>query len=75
MVFALDCHDREIISWMASNTGINGLMIRDLMTDCIEVRFSSIAHLPHKLQWLSDNGPAYLARQTVCFGRSLGFEV
>lgn len=75
VVFALDCHDREVISWMASNAGIDGLMIRDLMTDCIEARFGSIAHLPHKLQWLSDNGPAYVARQTVSFARSIGFEV
>jgi putative transposase len=68
VVFALDCHDREVISWMASNTGIDGLMIRDLMTDCIEARFGPIAHLPH-------NGPAYVARQTVSFARSIGFEV
>lgn len=75
VVFALDCHDREILSWMASNTGIDGQMVRDLMTDCIEKRFGSISHLPHKLQWLSDNGPAYVARQTINFGRSIGFEI
>lgn len=75
VVFALDCHDREILSWMASNTGIDGQMVRDLMIDCIEVRFGSINHLPHKLQWLSDNGPAYVARSTIHFGRSLGFEI
>ena len=75
VVFALDCHDREILSWMASNTGIDGQMVRDLMTDCIEMRFGSISHLPHKLQWLSDNGPAYVARQTISFGRSVGFEI
>lgn len=75
VVFALDCHDREILSWMASNTGIDGQMIRDLMIDCVEARFGSISHLPHKLQWLSDNGPAYVARSTIHFGRSLGFEI
>ena len=45
------------------------------MTECIEVRFSLHNSLPHKLQWLSDNGPAYVARQTINFGRSLGFEM
>ncbi len=64
--------DREVISWMASNTGIDSLMVRDLMTDYIEARFGSIAHLPHKLQWLSDNGPAYVAIQTC---KLCGFEV
>ena len=27
------------------------------------------------VQWLSDNGPCYVARQTVSFAKSLGFEV
>lgn len=75
VAFVLDCHDREAISWVASNKGVDGQMIRDLMTECIEVRFPLHNHLPDKLQWLSDNGPAYVARQTINFGRSLGFEM
>lgn len=75
VAFVLDCHDREVISWVASNKGVDGQMIRDLMTECVEERFPLHNHLPHKLQWLSDNGPAYVARQTIHFGRSLGFEM
>lgn len=75
IAFVLDCHDREAISWIASDKGIDGQMIRDLMTDCVETRFGSIHHLPHKIQWLSDNGSAYVARQTIHFGRSIGFEM
>jgi putative transposase len=74
VAFVLDCHDREAISWIASNRGVDGQMIRDLMVECIEARFGS-KNLPHRLQWLSDNGPAYVARQTVSFGRSVGFEM
>jgi transposase InsO family protein len=75
VAFVLDCHDREIISWVASNKGVDGQMIRELMAMSVEERFGAVASLPHKLQWLSDNGPAYVARQTVAFGRLLGFEM
>ena len=75
VAFVLDCHDREAISWIASNKGFDGEMIRDLMTECVEVRFGPHNCLPHRLQWLSDNGPAYVARQTINFSRSIGFEM
>ena len=75
IVFAMDCHDREAISWIASCKGINGEMIRDLMVSCIDSRFGQITVLPHALQWLSDNGPAYVARETIHFGRALGFQM
>jgi transposase InsO family protein len=50
-------------------------MIRDLMTEALEKRFQGQMRVPRALQWLSDNGPCYIARDTVEFGRSLGFEV
>src|SRR5437870_2146545 len=30
LAFALDCHDREVISWVATTAGISGEMIRDI---------------------------------------------
>ena len=39
IAFALDCHDREIISWVATTAGISGEMIRDMMVDCVDKRF------------------------------------
>ena len=75
VAFVLDCHAREAISRVASNKDVDGQMIRDLMTECMEIRFPLHNYIPHKLQWLSDNGPAYVARQTISFGRSLGFEM
>ncbi len=75
IAFVLDCHDREVITWIASTKGISGEMIRDLMTEALEKRFQSQARVPRALQWLSDNGPCYVARDTVEFGRRLGFEV
>jgi transposase InsO family protein len=56
--FALDTCDREVMAWCTSS--ISREMIRDLL-DAVERRFG-IAHAPHPIQWLSDNGSAYLQR-------------
>ena len=63
------------MGYIASNRGIDGEMIRDLMTETMMHRFGQVNQLPHTIQWLSDNGPCYIARKTVQFGRSIGLEV
>lgn len=73
VAFSLDCHDREVISWVTSSRGIDGELVRDLMTESVEKRFGG--PLPFRVQWLTDNGPGYVARETVFFGRSLGLEI
>ncbi len=75
VAFALDTCDREAMRYVASTKGIDGEMIRDLMTESMQYRFGSVNHLPKPIQWLSDNGPCYVARETVKFGRELGFEM
>jgi putative transposase len=42
LAFALDCHDREAISWVATTAGISGEMIRDMMVRCVEQRFGAL---------------------------------
>jgi putative transposase len=64
VAFALDCHDREAISWVATTAGICGEMIRDMMVRCVEQRFGGI-RAPHPVQWLSDNGSIFAAHRTV----------
>jgi putative transposase len=64
VAFALDCHDREVISWTATTAGISGEMIRDIMVRCIERRFGAI-RAPHPVQFLSDNGSIFAAYRTV----------
>ena len=64
VAFALDCHDREAISWVATTVGISGEMIRDLMVRCVEKRFGTI-RAPHPIQWLSDNGSIFAAHKTI----------
>ena len=75
LAFSMDCCDREIMSYVATTGGISGDMIRNLMAESIEYRFGLIHRLPHRIQWLSDNGPAYVARETRNFAHMIGLEV
>ena len=73
VAFALDCHDREVIGWVATTAGISGEMIRDLMVECVETRFGT-ARAPHSVQWLSDNGSVYAAGRTIEIATALNLE-
>ena len=75
VAFSMDCCDREIMSYVATTGGISGDMVRDLIAEAIEARFGSVDRVPEKIQWLSDNGPAYVAHDTQNFARMMGLEV
>ncbi len=75
VVFSLDCHDREIITFATSTRGIDSELVRDLMTETIDNRFGKVDQLPHAVQWLSDNGPCYTAYDTVNYGKRRGLDV
>jgi putative transposase len=64
VAFALDCHDREVISWVATTAGISGEMIRDMMVRSVDQRFGTI-RAPQPVQWLSDNGSIFAAHRTI----------
>ena len=71
IAFALDCCDREAMSWVASTGGIDGNMVRDLMVEAIEARFG--ADGPHQpIEWLTDNGSPYVAKDTRRLAREIG---
>ena len=71
VVFALDTCDREVMAWCASTSGFSGEMVRDLMLMAVERRFGA-PHTPQPVQWLSDNGSAYRANDTIDFAIGLG---
>jgi putative transposase len=72
ILFVLDACDREIIAWSAvANAGISGEMVRDLMIAAVERRFKRTC-TPHPVDWLSDNGSAYIAKDTADIARALG---
>ena len=52
------------MGWLATSAGISGEMVRDLMIACVERRFG-ISKAAHPVEWLSDNGSAYIAKDTL----------
>src|SRR5262249_34151029 len=72
VLFSLDCCDREVMGWLATSGGVSGEMVRDLMSETLEHRFGpTVLSAPHPIEWLSDNGPCYTARDTCEFARAL----
>lgn len=72
VLFVIDACDREIIGWLAvANAGISSEMVCDLMITSVERRFGS-TRTSHRVEWLSDNGSAYIARQTAQTAAALG---
>lgn len=71
--FALDCCDREALSWAATTGGQTGDIVRDVMLAAVEKRFG--ATLPDRpIEWLTDNGSPYIAHQTRAFARQIGLD-
>ncbi len=72
VAFALDCCDREAMSYVATTAGITGEDVRDLMVAAVEHRFGPVNQLPSLIEWLTDNGCCYVVCDTRCFARKLG---
>jgi len=74
VLFAIDACDREVIAWSATTAGVSGEMVRDLMVACVERRFGA-TRVPHPVEWLSDNGSAYVAKETAHTAAALGLRL
>ena len=74
VAFALDCCDREAMSWVATTGGVSGEHVRDLMLAAVESRFGRVDRPPEPIEWLSDNGSPYVATETRRFAREIGLE-
>jgi putative transposase len=74
--FSLDCHDREIMHYVAEKRPLLHTDIIRLMDETVFHRFGdSTEKLPHRIEWLSDNGGQYVANNTRNNGQMWGFEV
>lgn len=71
VAFSLDCCDRELMSHIATSAWIDAQMVRDLMFQTMEYRFGDVDKLPHKIEWLTDNGKYYLAKDTLKFAKQI----
>ena len=73
--FTKDCCDREILAWRAwPGKGLPGEPIREMLIEAVEKRFGAVEAIPaeHVLEFLSDNGGAYIAHDTRRIAKSLG---
>ncbi len=75
VTFALDCCDREAMSWAATTAGHSGDIVRDVMLAAVENRFGSALHTPSEIEWLSDNGSGYTADETRRFAMDIGLKL
>ncbi len=69
----LDCCNREVISHVATTGGITGEMMRDLMIESVERALGRPHGSRRAIEWLSDNGSCYTARETAAFAWDTGF--
>ena len=75
--FTKDCCDREVLAWRAwEGKGLPGEPVREMLIEAVERRFGSVEAVPdgHELEFLSDNGGAYIAADTRALARSLGLK-
>jgi putative transposase len=73
VAFSLDCHDREALSYVASRVPLLASDIQSLMIKSVDARFDKGRTL-RDIQWLSDRGSIYRAKDTVQLGRCLGLK-
>ena len=62
------------MSFVATTGGIGGDDVRDLILAAVEHRFGQVNQLPEPIEWLTDNGSCYVARDTRGFTRDIGLE-
>lgn len=75
--FAKDCCDREVMAWRAwEGKGLPGEPVREMLIEAVEQRFGAVDAIPeaHGLEFLSDNGGAYIAADTRSVARQLGLK-
>jgi hypothetical protein len=75
--FAKDCCDREVMAWRAwKGKGLPGEPVREMLIEAVERRFGTVEAIPadHPLEFLSDNGGAYIAADTRGVAWQLGLK-
>lgn len=73
VAFALDCCDREAIARVATTEGITSENVHLVITS-VENRSGRINILPKPIEWFTDNGPSFIAKDTESLLREIGSE-
>ena len=72
VAFALDCCDREAMRHVATTGGITAEDVQQLMVATVEHRYGWVNRVPQPIEWLTDNGSCYTARNTNAFAWDIG---
>lgn len=73
VIFALDTCDREIISYIVKSEPLLASDVQSLMINSVEKRFSEVK-TERTIQWLSDRGSIYRAKEVQSLARELGLQ-
>lgn len=57
---------------LATTCGIAAEDVQDLMVATVEHRYGRMNQVPEPIEWLTDNGSRYTARNTRAFVRDIG---
>ena len=71
VAFALDCCDRGALAFVAHTRPLLATDIQDLMVAAVAGRFDSL-RTPRSIQWLTDRGGIFRAKDTTDLGKALG---
>lgn len=75
VAFSLDCHDREAMAFVAKARPLTHRDAIELIDRTMVARFGEWAErLEKPIQWLSDQGPQYVAHETRDYARLWGLE-
>ena len=74
VALALDCCDREVMSWVATNKGIDAGLVGDSKMQAVENRFGTNAAPTKPIECLTDNGSCYTPAERRSFAELLGLK-
>ncbi len=74
VAFSLDCCYREAIAHVATTEGIKSQDVQDLVITAVENRFGRVKILSEPIEWLTNNGSCFIAKDTTSFRRNIGME-
>jgi putative transposase len=73
VAFSLDCKDREAMAYVARKRPLLAQDIQELMITSVEHRFGD-TRTPRMVEWLTDRGAIYRAKNVQQLGRWLGLK-
>lgn len=71
VAFALDCCDRNVLAFVAQTRPLLATDVQDLMMTAVQQRFGAL-RTPRPIQWLTDRGAIFRAKDTTALARALG---